>query len=150
MFVKLAEGGHLSTVKYLYDRGSLFAPVNPAFLSAATYGKTNVVEFLLNSGLITAESLDNAFEAATELVGVVHFDTVIFLYKPRRAFLSATNKAHERTSDKAIITALGKATEGEESNINYDTRYQSEIIKLMSEEEGIPTDDLQSVRHCGI
>ncbi|KAF4033537.1 hypothetical protein GN244_ATG14507 [Phytophthora infestans] len=46
----------------------------------------------------------------------------------RRAFLDATNKAHERISDKAIITAFEKATEGEESNINYHSRYQELCI----------------------
>ncbi|ETK86596.1 hypothetical protein L915_08780 [Phytophthora nicotianae] len=143
LFYELAG---VNAVKFLYGRGWKSAHlINNAFVCASTNGKTNTVELLLNTGLITGKFLNDAFEAAAGFIGGVHLERVAFLYNNRRACLRTLGNAdntkpirqEEHISDDTVIKAFEKAAASGDNTYS-NIRDKSEIVKLLNKEQCIP------------
>ncbi|ETO75356.1 hypothetical protein F444_09023 [Phytophthora nicotianae P1976] len=143
LFYELAG---VNAVKFLYGRGWKSAHlINNAFVCAATNGKTNTVELLLNTGLITGKFLNDAFEAAAGFIGGVHLERVAFLYNNRRACLRTLGnedntkpiRQEEHISDDTVIKAFEKAAASGDNTYS-NIRDKSEIVKLLNKEQCIP------------
>ncbi|ETM46430.1 hypothetical protein L914_08660 [Phytophthora nicotianae] len=143
LFYELAG---VNAVKFLYGRGWKSAHlINNAFVCASTNGKTNTVELLLNTGLITGKFLNDAFEAAAGFIGGVHLERVAFLYNNRRTCLRTLGnedntkpiRQEEHISDDTVIKAFEKAAASGDNTYS-NIRDKSEIVKLLNKEQCIP------------
>ncbi|KAF1786113.1 Ankyrin repeat-containing domain [Phytophthora cactorum] len=159
MFVHLAGGGYANAVMYMYGRGCKVAEVvtTRSFAQQLMARPMSFELLKINTGRITAISVDNAFETAAGLAGVVYLETVFFLCRVCRASSESisnvsanadspkatrqTRQFHknERISDKAVIKAFVRAAECG-GNVSSDSRDRNEIVKLLSKEECIPTE----------
>ncbi|ETN08665.1 hypothetical protein PPTG_11520 [Phytophthora nicotianae INRA-310] len=143
LFYELAG---VNAVKFLYGRGWKSAHlINNAFVCASTNGKTNTVELLLNTGLITGKFLNDAFEAAAGFIGGVHLERVAFLYNNRRTCLRTLGnedntkpiRQEEHISDDTAIKAFEKAAASGDNTYS-NIRDKSKIVKLLNKEQCIP------------
>jgi hypothetical protein len=65
IFIGVAQGGHLSAVRRLYDYGRVDAElIDEAFVKVAEFNRVDVIAFLYDTGKVSPEAFDEALLAA--------------------------------------------------------------------------------------
>ncbi|KAG2805526.1 hypothetical protein PC111_g17766 [Phytophthora cactorum] len=106
LFVKLAEFRSKNAVEFLYRNGhNDTLLVIKAFVEAARFGNTVVVEFLLDTKRIVSDIFDKAFEYAASS-GYRNSPTAIFLYYKKLASKNSFIRVFEQAHDISVLKLL--------------------------------------------
>ncbi|ETP44481.1 hypothetical protein F442_08923 [Phytophthora nicotianae P10297] len=154
LFVGLARDDlYIRGVKYLYEHGwDDITLLSDAFVAAASRGSVETLAFFLDTGRISQQLFDKAFEKAVESEGAVEF-----LYEKKRASSLAINQAfvstnsptlikllyeNEQIPNDSISTAFTKACKAKRTYINQSSKDNNrmDIVKYLMKLDCIPAE----------
>jgi len=157
LLVDSAREGRKNAVEYLIRNGCRDSElVCDAFVRAAEFGRTNVVRFLYETGLISSD----AFRKVCDCVNTLsrRFETLLYLYGFKHASPQMINQWFERVRDMSVLNMVYENEAISITSIvtafNKAARCVSEedihIVKFLCQDNSIASDSIDNAFVCAV